>query len=315
MLNDRGRKMEKKNKTKIEEKAPTPLTIPYREEKKSAKTSLFFSFLANRYYPNLKKELKIAGINKELEEYVKEGTIFAIAVGIIISISILYITIQLKMNEIFIIFSFLTTLMLTTIAAFYTYLYKPRIIIKQKERRIDQELVFCGRHLLIELRSGVTLFDALIGVSQGYGEISEEFKKITEKITLGVPATVAIFEVAQNTPSHYLKRLLLQIANTLTSGSDIADSLEVVLDQIAQEQVIKLKEYGQKLNPLAMFYMVFGIILPSIGITFAIIVFSLLGSEIGISGANLMFAVTVIVITLQLTFITMADSNRPAFYV
>ncbi|MCX8163468.1 MAG: type II secretion system F family protein [Candidatus Micrarchaeota archaeon] len=307
------KKVEGKETKKFKEVAPTPLTIPYREIKET-KTQPFLAYLAN-LYPNLKKELKIASINKEPEDFIKDGIIFSFFLATFISLSTLYIFLELKMDIGFIVFSFLFSFVLTMWLGFYTHLYKPRLIIKQKERKIDKELVFCGRHLLIELRAGMTLFDALVGVSQGYGEVSEEFKKITEKITLGVPATVAIFEVAQQTPSTYLKRVLLQLANTLTSGADIADSLEAVLDQISQEQIIKLKEYGQKLNPLAMFYMVFGIILPSIGITFAIIVFSLLGSGIGITGGNLMFALTAFVLTIQFVFITMAENSRPAFYV
>ncbi|MFN3909879.1 MAG: type II secretion system F family protein, partial [Candidatus Anstonellaceae archaeon] len=284
------------------------------EKIETTKEDYLFSYLAQKY-PNLKKELKIANIQKETEKFIKECFLLAVISSLVLSIGTLYIFSEMKMTISFLIFSFIISFILFFFLVFNSLISRPKLLIRKMEREIDKELVFCGRHLLIELRAGTTLFDAMIGISEEYGEVSKEFKKITEKITLGVPATIAIYEVAQLTPSAYLKRVLLQIGNALTSGSSVADSLEAVLDQIAQEQIIKLKEYGQKLNPLSMFFMVFGIILPSIGITFAIIVFSLLGSQININGSGLLIAVMGMVIVIQMIFLSIADNSRPAFYV
>jgi flagellar protein FlaJ len=303
------------NKTKKEEKVSAPyVTTPYRETKKIKREHPFVEYLALKY-PSLKKELKIAGIEKDPVEFVKECLIGGIIVGVLFGIIIAIIAYNFGMDMTFVFFSGLLSFVLIGFFAFNSLMLRARLIIKKREREIDKELVFCGRHLLIELRAGTPLFDAMLGVSQDYGEVSKEFNKIVEKITLGVPSTSAIHEVAQTTPSSYLNRVLLQIANSLTSGSDIADSLETVLDQISQEQIIKLKEYGQKLNPIAMFYMVFGIIMPSIGITFAIIVLSLLGSGLGLNGTGLMLIIFAIVVAAQIIFISIADRSRPVFYI
>jgi pilus assembly protein TadC len=152
-----------------------------------------------------------------------------------------------------------------------------------------------------------------VGVTRDYGEISKEFNKIVEKITLGVPSTVALHEVADQSPSTYLRRVLLQIANSVTSGSDVADSLESVLDQVSKEQIIMLKEYGQKLNPLVMFYMLFGVIIPSLGVAFMIIVFSVIGAGFESMGLALMIGVLGAVIVLQFLFLTVAENSRPSF--
>ncbi|MFH0927347.1 MAG: type II secretion system F family protein [Candidatus Micrarchaeota archaeon] len=153
----------------------------------------------------------------------------------------------------------------------------------------------------------------MLGVSKEYGEVSKEFNKIVEKVTLGVPVSVALHEVAENSPSLYFKRVLLQIANSITSGSDVGDSLEAVLDQVAKEQIIQLKAYGQKLNPLVMFYMLFGVIIPSLGVAFMIIVFSVIGAGFESMGVTVLAAILAGVIVMQYLFLTVAENSRPNF--
>jgi flagellar protein FlaJ len=199
--------------------------------------------------------------------------------------------------------------------AFQYFMLYPDVKITKRKKDIDYELVFAGRHLLIALKSGMPLFDSLVGVSKGYGAVSEEFNRIVEKVTLGVSMTQAIREVIQNCPSNDYNRIMLQIANSISSGSDVADSLEVVLNQVFREQVIALKAYGQKLNPLVMFYMIFGIIFPSLGLAFAVILFSLLGAgRFGIT-ASLLLLVFVSIAIIQFLFLAMVESSRPKYVI
>lgn len=197
--------------------------------------------------------------------------------------------------------------------SFIYCMYYPIVKAKMRARNIDQELVFAGRHLLIELKSGVPLFDALLGVTRDYGEVSNEFNKIVEKVTLGMPLGVALHDVAEGNPSQFFRRLLLQMANSLASGSDVSVALESSLEQISREQIIAIKAYGQKLNPLVMFFMIFGIIMPSLGVAFMIILSSFLGGT-GLSfGSSALFGVLVAVGLVQFIFMTMVESSRPKF--
>jgi len=220
-------------------------------------------------------------------------------------------------------FSSMNVEMFWIIPLFFVYLFitfqyfmlYPDVKITKRKKDIDYELVFAGRHLLIALKSGMPLFDSLVGVSRGYGAVSEEFNRIVEKVTLGVSMTQAIREVIQNCPSNDYNRIMLQIANSISSGSDVADSLEVVLNQVFREQVIALKAYGQKLNPLVMFYMIFGIIFPSLGLAFAVILFSLLGAgRFGIT-ASLLLLVFVCIAVIQFLFLAMVESSRPKYVI
>ena len=199
------------------------------------------------------------------------------------------------------------------IFSFFYFMMYPSVMVLKRKKAIDYELVFAVRHLLIGLRSGMPLFDAMVGVSRGYGEVSREFNRIVEKVTLGTPIAQAIREVVQTNPSPSFRRIMIQLANSVGSGADIADSLEVVLNQVFKEQIIELKAYGQKLNPLIMFYMIFGIIFPSLGLAFAIILFSFVGSGRFTLNAPVLLLFLLMVGVVQFMFLSMVETSRPRY--
>ena len=191
----------------------------------------------------------------------------------------------------------------------------PDAYLKKRQRELDRDIVFAGRHLVIALRSGMPLFDSIVGVSSGHGEVSKEFNSIVERVTIGTPLSQAIREVAQNNPSKSFVRLTMQINNALSSGADVASSMDAVLDQISKEQMIDLKEYGQKLTPMVMFFMIFGIIMPSLGVAFAIILFSLIsGGKVGITSSVLVLVFALIAV-VQFLFLAMVENSRPNYVV
>lgn len=261
------------------------------------------------YFPDVKKKLVIANRKETPMEFldkVVNSTIF-------ISIGLLFLTAMflnsMNMPYVYlIVFVFVYPILL-----FKYFMLYPDVAIIRRRKAIDYEIVFAGRHLVIALRSGMPLFDAMRGVSEGYGEVSREFNSIVEKVMVGAPISQAIREVAQNNPSKNLVRIITQIANALASGANVADSLDAVLDQISKEQVIELKEYGQKLTPMIMFFMIFGIILPSLGVAFLIILLSLIPTgTININSYLLVFAFAFIAI-VQFLFLALVESSRPKY--
>ncbi|MGB9719669.1 MAG: type II secretion system F family protein [Candidatus Anstonellales archaeon] len=269
-----------------------------------------FSDAVLPYFPGLEKKLRIAIIEKTTHEFMDWVMFSSFILSLFLTLLIGLIANSLSMSLLWLIPIFV----LSYLFSFFYYLNYPDVLMLKARKEIDYEIVFATRHLLIALRSGMPLFDAIVGVSKGYGAVSKEFRKIVDDVTLGKPLSQSLREVSDTSPSSSLKRILLQIANALSSGSDVADSLEVVLNQIAKEQVIALKEYGQKLNPLVMFYMIFGIIFPSLGIAFAIILFSFIGGGLQIPAAYLLLVVFAIGL-LQFLFLAMAESSRPKYSV
>lgn len=284
-----------------------PKTVP-----EHANLYAFYQSLASRF-PDLKKRLFMAEMNISTTQFIQDTVAAAIVITATLELCLLIALSGMSVDVFATAALLLAGIFVFGYISFTFMMMQPNLKIINRGKRIDQDLLFAGRHILIELRSGLTLFDAMLGVSQDYGEVSKEFNKIVEKITLGVPATAALHDVADNSPSQYFRRLILQISNSLMSGSDLAGSMESVLDQISREQVIQVKAYGQKLNPIVMFFMLFGVIIPSLGVAFMILLLSFVGAQFGQQGSTLLVAVFSIVAIVQFIFLSMVESSRPSF--
>lgn len=307
-----GEKYELKGAEKPNSKAPQPLVAqPVREAEGPKDPGQFRGFLNSvaQKFPSLKKSLVQAGMHYTPAGFVQVSILTAVYV----SAALLIITWLLVRSEAYALPLVLVLAPLFYVLAFIYAMQFPKVKSIMRAKKIEQELVFAGRHMLIELKAGVPLFDSMLGISREYGEMSLEFNKIVEKVTLGVPMGVAMHEVADSNPSKYFTRLVLQLANSLSSGSDVATALEASLDQISKEQIIELKAYGQKLNPLVMFFMIFGIIMPSLGVAFVIILVSFLGGSGVAFGSSALFGVLVAIGLVQFIFLSMMENSRPKF--
>jgi archaeal flagellar protein FlaJ len=309
--------MSSKEKIKIDgDSAPAPfVSAPLRRDKKIEDPQVLKNFFKSMaaHFPRLKKDIAVSEMQTTSMEFVRRSFFESAILTAILTVVSVYAASSARLDILELLAVLFIGVPLFFMITFNSSLYKPKILIKKRQKAIDQEIVFAGRHLLIELRSGVTLYDSMVGVSREYGEVSREFNKIVEKIALGVPANVALHDVADYSPSSYFRRIVLQIANSLSSGSDVADSLEVVLEQVAQEQVISLKAYGQKLNPIVMFFMLFGVIMPSLGVAFMIIVFSVVGAGFAKMGATLLIGALFMLAVTQYLFLSIAENSRPNF--
>lgn len=264
-------------------------------------------------FPDLKKKLALANIDKRPIEFI-EKVVFS---SLLLSFAFLLLTaflFSIQVPPISLIWIIPLALLYLTIFFFYLMLYPDAIVIKRK-RELDYEVIFAGRQIMIALKSGMPLFDAIVGATTGYGAVSRELTKIADKVVLGIPLTQAIREEAQYNPSKYFVRILMQIANSLSSGADVGSSLEVVLDQISKEQMIALKEYSQKLSPIVMFYMVFGVIVPTIGIALVTAIFSALPGGIKGLSSTLLVPVFFMIALVQFLFLGMIESSRPKYII
>ena len=65
-------------------------------------------------------------------------------------------------------------------------LFYPSVLLKKKIRNLERNLVFALRTILVEIKAGVTLFDAINIVAEGdNGQVSREFRKSVERIQTG----------------------------------------------------------------------------------------------------------------------------------
>ncbi|PIT85467.1 hypothetical protein COU36_03095, partial [Candidatus Micrarchaeota archaeon CG10_big_fil_rev_8_21_14_0_10_59_7] len=95
---------------------------------------------------------------------------------------------------------------LIALASFVTIIYYPQIIVTKRMRALENQMIPATRQLLIELKSGVPLFNAMASVSVDYGEVSKEFRKIVKKMNSGVPELDALSEATVANPSPQFRK-------------------------------------------------------------------------------------------------------------
>jgi len=255
--------------------------------------------------PGLSTKLIQSGIIDSPEEFVKKTLLstFYMTTGITVLVLTIFTQLEILSSIIYFIFPLLYVFM-------FSYMLKiPDVKIIKKGREISKEIVFAGRFLIIELESGVSLYDAMENVSKNYKVIGKYFKEITDKVSMGTTMEDAINETIETTPSSNLTKVLWQILNSLRTGADISSSLSSILDHIVREQVIEVKEYGRKLNPLAMFFMVVAIIMPSLGITMLIVLTTFISIKIDLAA---LLTIALFLGFVQYMFFSMIKSSRPA---
>ncbi|MFH1770233.1 MAG: type II secretion system F family protein [archaeon] len=203
------------------------------------------------------------------------------------------------------------TFLFFPIIFFFMFFYFSRFVdvkIEKIKQDIDKEILFAGRFLIIELESGVPMYNSFKNLSKNYVIIGPYFGEIVDKIDLGTSVEDALNEMIATVPSPNLTKLLWQVLNSIKTGSDVSNSLNVVLSQIAREQRITITEYGRKLNPLAMFYMMAAIIVPSLGITMLAVFASLMGLKIGL---GFLMVLVLLLGFVQFMFLSIIKSSRP----
>jgi len=188
----------------------------------------------------------------------------------------------------------------------------PRVFVSKKEKDIEKNLIFVLEDVLIQLNSGIPLFDILTNISNSnYGELSVEFKKAIKRIGSGKPEAEVLAELSANSHSVFFKRTLWQISNALNAGSDMSAIIRENISTLNEEQMIQIQNYGNKLNPLIMMYMLISVIVPALSVSFMTVIASMIGLEENLT-MGLFFGLFTMVFFFQIMFLGMIKSKRPS---
>jgi len=248
---------------------------------------------------DLSMKLLQAGMVDTAETYIKK----IVFNSIIIALGLGFIAFMLLLKPIV----FLIALMFTPVFFMYFLKYVDMKIEKLK-KEIDQEIIYAGRFIIIEIESGVSIYNAIQNVEKNYEYVGRYFGDIINKVYLGTTIEDAINDTMINTPSNNLRKVLWQMLNAMKTGSDIGPSLNSVISQIMREQQISVQEYGKKLNPLAMFYMMIAIILPSLGVTMMVVLATFMGFKVTMP---VFLAIAGFLGFIQFMFLSLIKSARP----
>jgi pilus assembly protein TadC len=257
------------------------------------------SKIISRQFPDLRLKLAQARIHETPDEYVKKT--FAISMFLAFGLTIILFSFTKKpaMVLAFPVFYALS---------FFYFIHRADAKIAAIQRQISKEIVFAGRFLIIELDSGVPMYRAFQNMGKNYETIGKYFNEVVQRVDLGTSMEESLNEAVQLAPSNDLRRVFWQILNSLKTGSEVGPALNNVVDQIVREQQIAVKEYGRKLNPLAMFYMMVAIIIPSLGTIMLLVLSTFIGIKMGLL---LFFIIVGVNIVIQFMFLAMIKAQRP----
>jgi len=199
-----------------------------------------------------------------------------------------------------------------SIFVLFSQIMYPKLYVSRKERNIEKNLIPALQDMEVQLSSGVPLFSILVNISSaGYGQLSKEFKKAVVKINAGLPQIDVLEELGRNNSSSFFRRTLWQISNGMKAGSDIGIVIRESVKALTNEQLIQIQNYGNKLNPLIMFYMLISVIMPALAIAFLTIITSLVNTAANIT-IMMYIGLYVFVMLIQVMFIGVIRSSRPS---
>ncbi len=284
------------------------------ENKKVAKMAVLFRPIAkivSVLTPNLAIELKQAEYDVKLIDFISISLFVSFFYSLLLSFAF-YLVIAA--------FSSIGVKTITLTAIIFVILFasilmnllsSPRLYLLSKARAIDESLLFALRHILIKVKSGIPLFNSIVGVAYGsYGAVSKEFRKFVKDVQGGESEISAFEKLSFYNPSSFFRRFVWQMTNSLRAGGDISQTLEVIVKSIEDDRYIKIKEFSNRLSPIALMYIMFTIIIPALGTTFLTVFSSFFGGKIP---NYIFYFIPIIVIISNLFFMMVIQRSRPRF--
>ncbi len=269
----------------------------------------FVRYFKHKKSSKLGEYLKNADAGLTREEYLAISARSALILFVFATIIIATILLSFRVSY----FYFLSIAISAPIAlfAFASQILYPKLYSSRKEKDIEKNLIPALEDILVQLNSGVPLFTILVNISSSeYGELSNEFKRAVKKINSGIPQIEVLEDLGEKNSSIFFRRTIWQISNGMRAGSDISIIIKESIKSLNEEQLIQIQSYGNKLNPMIMFYMLSSIIMPALAITFLTIIASLVGLPESVS-IILFLTLFGVVIFIQIMFIGVIRSLRP----
>jgi flagellar protein FlaJ len=278
--------------------------------KKRGRLYLYIENVESKH-KGLETSLREQGVRQNVHEFIQRMLIASVMLAVVLAITLSFLFFNVGLPLLNSLIFGLVIGVASYYVAFGEFVNYPTRRAKAASKNIERDILSAARDMIISLRSGMPLFNAIVAISTGYADASKEFAKVIERVQLGLPLEDAIDQTTSETKSASFKRMMLQASTSIKAGADVIDALQSVIDQLSQERIIELRRYGQKLNAIAMFYMLFGIILPSMGIAVLVILTTFIA--IFTVTTSVLAFVVVGMVFLQLIFLQLIIGSRPVY--
>ena len=187
----------------------------------------------------------------------------------------------------------------TLVLVFFFFTRYPRIQAGKMVESVDRDLIYALKDLLVQINSGVSLYNAMHNVARsGYGKVSEEFGIVVQDINAGEAQDKALGKMAMRTESDFLRRTIWQIVTALKSGASLQNALSSVLMALRQFQSQSVKAYSQELNLWVLIFIISAVAIPSLGVTLLVIL-----STFGGVGVNEYFIMGLLAVCFFVEFV------------
>lgn len=260
------------------------------------------------FFPSLRYDLKMFDI-EEPESYVVSAILSALIFAGVFGAFILYafelVGVPERTRTLGIISIFAIFLLIFVLNIFY-----PGIRLRTMVAKMDRDLGFALNDMLIQLEGGIPLFEAMVNVAHSnYGSVSDEFDVVVKEISTGTAESHAFQKMVLKTKSVYFKKALWQLINVLESGASLVPALRSVIETLKNYQYKAIKDYSSSLNFIVLIFMLCAAAVPSLGITFLIVLSAFAGM-----GVNEQIIITLVASSAiaQIVLIGYINSIRPA---
>ncbi len=217
--------------------------------------------------PFLKLKLKKAGSKLTPFQYVFQTLTMTFFSTLTL---LIFVFLLFKENIIYMLLGLLGTILLTPFLYRYWISFVD-VQIRKYGREIDSDLLFVSEYFLVSLESGLPLGNSIKKISKLNRPGGNFFNRVYIDFKTGKDLEKSLEDAISYAPSELLKKLLKKLKDSLDIGIDLKIILENFIEESSENKIIEIKEFTKKLNPIIMMYLLFGIVLPSLGVTFFIL--------------------------------------------
>ncbi len=261
-----------------------------------------------KIFPHVEISLKQAEFDINARDYLSIAFFSALFMLFVSYFTFLTVTVRIVAIEKSFAMSFFVGIALFVVTIIYIVTY-PKLTVKRRIFNIERNLIYAVRHMYVQATSGVPVFNTIASVADGdYDAVSKELKETVSLVNAGMSVDKALDRIATKNPSLYFRRVLWQISNGVKSGSDLGLVLKNSIEYLSSEQKIAMKRYGSQLNPMTLAYMMVAVIIPSLGVTFLIVLSSFSKAPIG---ETIFWGILAFLVVFQFMFLGIMKSKRP----
>lgn len=243
-------------------------------------------------------------MNVSVSAFVTQCLIFAIIAGL--AVSVISFLLLVKMGVPLLV---IAVFIISGMIAFFICMKIPSINKEMVRQEIEGNIFILGGMLLTLLESGNSIVSAFEAISDSKAKGSKYFGQIASEIYLGKNLEPAIEDAIRWTPSESFKRVLEPLKKSVMTGSDVQAPLMDNMKELSNARIVEIENYQKSLGPFSMIYMIFGTILPAIGVIFFVLIMSVLGVKLEFF--PFLFMLLLLLLFIHFIFIRVVMGLRP----